>query len=289
MKLLRRASEAVRFSDDVRRRGLSLGFVPTMGALHAGHLSLIRRARRENHRVAVSIFVNPLQFGPTEDYSRYPRPVSRDTALCRKAGADVLLLPEPAAMYPEGFGTHVEVEGVSDTLCGSFRPGHFRGVATVVLKLFNMMRPHRAYFGEKDYQQLTILRRMSRDLNVPIEIVGCPTVREADGLALSSRNAYLAPHERAWAPRLYQALSAGAAYARTHPGDAAGGLLKTVRAGIDTIPGARPDYVALVDAASLEPAKRLRGELRLLAAVRIGKTRLIDNIPVICKDKARSR
>ncbi|HEX5272262.1 MAG TPA: pantoate--beta-alanine ligase, partial [Gemmataceae bacterium] len=194
---------------EARRRGLSVGLVPTMGALHEGHASLIRAARRDTGFVVVSIFVNPTQFGPREDLSRYPRPLQHDLDLCAREGADLVFRPEPATVYPPGFRTYVEVTGLQDVLEGASRPGHFRGVATVVLKLFNIVRPDVAFFGQKDGQQALIVRQMIADLNVPVEVRVCPTVRDADGLALSSRNAYLDVHERAWATVLYEALMLG--------------------------------------------------------------------------------
>ena len=197
-------------ADGWRAKRLSVGFVPTMGALHAGHLSLLRRARRENKVLVASVFVNPTQFGPKEDLSRYPRPFKKDAALCRAAGVDVLFHPSPGGLYPPGFGAWVDVPALSATLCGPFRPGHFRGVATVVAKLFNLARPTRAYFGMKDFQQLAVIKRMAKDLDLPVRVVPCPTVREADGLAMSSRNAYLSPAERAAAARVPAALRAAA-------------------------------------------------------------------------------
>ncbi|MBI4376676.1 MAG: pantoate--beta-alanine ligase [Elusimicrobia bacterium] len=264
-----------------RSKNLTIGLVPTMGALHAGHASLIRRARRECDRVAVSIFVNPAQFGPNEDFARYPRSLPQDRRLCASCGADAVYHPGTQDVYPAGYRTFVEVEGLSSLLCGRFRPGHFRGVATVVLKLFQTVVPHRAYFGEKDFQQLAIIKRMSSDLHLPVKIVGCPTIREKDGLALSSRNAYLSPEERAQARRLYAGLSRGverAAAAGAKPES----VTQAVRSEILAIPGVSIDYVSLVDENTLEDAPRLSGRLRLLAAIRLGKTRLIDNVPVIC-------
>lgn len=283
MKLVRDPKEMFETALQWRKRGWSIGFVPTMGALHEGHRSLIQRARRENDRVVVSIFVNPLQFGPAEDYNRYPRPFFQDRRLCESAWVDALFRPSPEDMYPEGFGTHVEVEGLGQKLDGEFRPGHFRGVTTVVLKLLEATRPDRAYFGEKDFQQLAIIQKMVRDLSLAVQVVPCPTVREKDGLALSSRNAYLSPAERAHAPRIHEGLSAGAAAAkraRAKPLD----VLKAAKRIIQKIPKASIDYVRLVDAATLEEAVRLKGRLRLLTAVRVGRTRLIDNVAVICED-----
>lgn len=263
-----------------RERGQSIGFVPTMGALHAGHASLISRAGRENRRVVVSLFVNPSQFGPGEDFGRYPRPFAADRGLCASLGADALYHPSAREVYPQGFSTWVAVEGLSEPLCGKFRPGHFRGVATVVLKLLETVRPDRAYFGEKDFQQLVLIRKMARDLGLDARIVGCPTIREADGLALSSRNRYLSPAERAAAPLLYAALRAGAETARR--ANRPGGVLAAARAGIRGIPGVAIDYVSLVDPSTLRETRTLSSKkLRLLAAIRVGKTRLIDNIPVL--------
>lgn len=277
----------LRLSQDWRRRGLRVGFVPTMGALHAGHLSLLARARKENGIVVASVFVNPLQFGPKEDFTRYPRPFARDRALCLGAGADALYHPSAKVMYPEGFCTRVSVEGLSGLLCGEFRPGHFQGVATVVLKLLEAVRPDRLYLGEKDFQQLTLLRRMVLDLGLPVKVVGCPTIRERDGLALSSRNAYLSAEERAAAPDIYRALRAGAGAARGR-GAGPGSVLKAASRLLSRMPGARVEYLRLVDERGLAQARRLRGRLRLLAAVRLGRTRLIDNVPVICEDRPRN-
>ncbi|MBI5623192.1 MAG: pantoate--beta-alanine ligase [Elusimicrobia bacterium] len=273
MRIVRDPAEMARLTERWRGRGERLGFVPTMGALHAGHASLIRRARASDRRVAVSIFVNPTQFGPKEDLSRYPRPFAADARLCRKEGVDALFHPAPAAMYPPGSSTFVVVEGLSDVLCGANRPGHFRGVATVVLKLFNIVRPDDAYFGEKDYQQLVVIRRMVRDLDLPVRIVGCPIVREPDGLAMSSRNAYLRPSHRALAPLIHAGLSAAA-----RGGRSAGGVVAMARRRLAAIPEAELDYAALVDPDTLAPARTVRPGLRLLAAVRIGRTRLIDNV-----------
>ncbi|MBI4425219.1 MAG: pantoate--beta-alanine ligase [Elusimicrobia bacterium] len=288
MRVVREPEELLRAGAQWRRRGESVGFVPTMGALHEGHRSLIQRARRENRRVVVSIFVNPLQFGPDEDYNRYPRPFYQDRRLCESSWVDALYRPSPEAMYPEGFATAVEVRGLSDLLDGEFRPGHFRGVATVVLKLLQQVRPDKAYFGEKDYQQLIVLGRMARDLDLGVEIVPCPTVRERDGLALSSRNAYLSANERANAPLLYRALAAGCEAAKA-PGAKPERVTRLVKRLVQKIPRVSVDYIRLVDAATLEEAERLRGRLRLLAAIRLGRTRLIDNLAVPCKEQGPNR
>ena len=246
-----------------RERGLSVGLVPTMGALHAGHAALIRRAAAECDRVLVSIFVNPLQFAPHEDYGRYPRALPADRQLACAAGAHAVYAPSPAAMCPADFKTSVEVSGLSGLYCGEYRPGHFRGVATVVLKLLNQARPDRAYFGEKDYQQVLILEAMVRDLDVPVRIVRVPTVREHDGLALSSRNAYLTAEERAAAPALRAALLQGRRASRrlgARPADIAAAVRRALRG-----TGLRLQYAAMAGS-------------RLLAAAYLGRTRLIDNL-----------
>lgn len=258
------------------REGRRVGFVPTMGALHSGHASLIRRARAENERVVVSLFVNPLQFGPGEDFGLYPRTFPADRRLCSQNRVDVLYRPSVEQMYPPGFKTTVSVPVLSSLLCGRFRPGHFQGVATAVLKLFETTRPARAYFGEKDFQQLVIVKKMTRDLNLPVSIVACPTVRDEDGLALSSRNRYLTPSQRACAPKLYAALQEASAAARR--GNPPGPLLARTRRAILKIPGASIDYVEIVDCESLSAARVLDGSLRLVAAIRVAKTRLIDNV-----------
>jgi pantoate--beta-alanine ligase len=264
---------------DARRRGLTIGLVPTMGALHRGHLSLIEAARAETGFVVVSIFVNPTQFGPNEDWQRYPRPLERDLKLCAEAGVALVFHPEPAVMYPPDYRTFVEVTGWQDVLCGAARPGHFRGVATVVLKLFNLVQPDRAYFGQKDAQQARLLRQMVRDLNVPVEVRVCPIVREADGLALSSRNQYLEAEERRQAVVLSRALAEARQRIEAGEKDAA-----VVRQGmverIASVPGAVLDYAAVVDADRLEELARIvpNRPLLLALAVKFGGTRLIDNL-----------
>jgi pantoate--beta-alanine ligase len=266
---------------DARRRGLSVGLVPTMGALHEGHLSLIAAARAETGCVVVSIFVNPTQFGPREDFGRYPRPLGRDLELCGRAGVDLVFHPEPAVMYPPGYRTFVEVTGLQDVLEGAARPGHFRGVATVVLKLFNLVGPDRAYFGQKDGQQARLIRQMVHDLNVPVEVRVVPTVREPDGLALSSRNQYLEADQRRRAAVLYRALAE--ARARIEAGERDAARVRRAMADLITAtPGAVLDYAAVVDADTLEPLDSLPpGRPVLLAlAVKFGATRLIDNVPL---------
>ncbi|KQT10086.1 pantoate--beta-alanine ligase [Methylobacterium sp. Leaf399] len=261
-----------------RARGERIVLVPTMGALHAGHLALMAHARTIGDRVVASIFVNPTQFGPTEDFSRYPRDVEADLALLAGAGVDAAYLPGVETMYPPGFSTRIEVADLTEGLCGAFRPGHFTGVATVVAKLVNQVGPDVALFGEKDYQQLRVITRAMRDLDVPVEIRGVPTLREADGLALSSRNRYLTPQERAVAPRLNAVLSriAGAlAAGEPATGPVAEGIADLKAAGFAPV-----QYLAVCDADTLAPVERVVRPARVLAAAYLGRTRLIDNVPV---------
>jgi pantoate--beta-alanine ligase len=275
VKIIRTPSRAAQLRQDTGRRPLVL--VPTMGALHAGHVSLMRKARKlagEEGRVVVSIFVNPTQFGPGEDFSRYPRTFARDCRLCEEAGVDIVFHPGAEDIYPEGFSTYVDEERVSLGLCGKSRPGHFRGVCTVVLKLFNIIAPDAAVFGEKDYQQVAVIRRMVRDLNVPVRIVAAPTVREADGLALSSRNAYLSPEERLEAPVIRRALLLARDAPRARPAD----IERLVRRAIKKAPLARIDYIEVLDARTLEKPGQATRELVIACAVWFGRTRLIDNI-----------
>ncbi len=264
---------------EARRRGLSIGLVPTMGALHEGHASLIRAARQQTGFVVVSIFVNPTQFGPQEDLSRYPRPLEQDIDVCGREGADFVFHPEPATIYPPGFRTYVEVTDLQDVLEGAARPGHFRGVATVVLKLFNIVRPDVAFFGQKDGQQARIIRQMVADLNVPVEVRVCPTVRAADGLALSSRNAYLDAEQRRQATVLHAALELGRSLIEGGERDPVP-VRYAMEARIGAAPGAVVDYATVVDADSLRPPERLGGRVMLAVAVRLGSTRLIDNVLV---------
>ncbi len=254
-----------------------LGLVPTMGFLHAGHLSLVRQAKAECGFVAATIFVNPTQFGPSEDFGSYPRDPERDLGLLREAGCDLVWLPTVAEIYPPDFGTYIVVEGVADPLEGARRPGHFRGVATVVAKLFNVVQPTRAYFGQKDAQQTVVIRQMVRDLALPIEVVVAPTVREADGLALSSRNVYLSPEQRAAAPVLYRALSQ-AAQLHASGERSAEALRAALRRVLAAEPLAEIDYVSAADPLSLQELEVVDRGVLLSLAVRIGKTRLIDNL-----------
>ena len=256
-----------------------LGLVPTMGYLHAGHLSLVEAARRDNDRVAASLFVNPTQFGPTEDLSRYPRDLARDTRLLEEAGCDLLFAPPPEEIYPPGFETAIDVGSVAATLEGARRPGHFRGVATVVMKLFGIFQPDRAYFGQKDAQQLAVTRRMVRDLDLPVEIRACPTVREADGLAMSSRNVYLTPEERRAAPALHRALEA--ARERWAAGERdAEALRKTMQSVLAGETRLRVDYVSVADPETCRELDAVDGPALLSLAAFLGRTRLIDNVVV---------
>jgi pantoate--beta-alanine ligase len=261
-----------------RRAGVTdLGLVPTMGYLHDGHLSLVARAKAESTAVAVSIFVNPIQFGPGEDLSRYPRDVPRDLGLLEAAGADLVFVPDGAEIYPPGFDTRIEVGGVTDVLEGAVRPGHFAGVATVVAKLFNIVQPTRAYFGQKDAQQSVVIRKLVRDLNLPVEVVVAPTVREGDGLALSSRNSYLTPEQRSAAPAIYRALSE--ARRRFDAGERDGEILReTMRRAIATEPLMQIDYVSVADPLTLRELASVEGPALASMAVRLGTTRLIDNL-----------
>jgi pantoate--beta-alanine ligase len=254
-----------------------IGLVPTMGALHAAHGALIEQARRESACVVVSIFVNPLQFGPNEDYLRYPRPLEKDLEICEKSGADLVFVPQVEDLYTTPQEAFVEVSRLGEHLCGAFRPGHFRGVATVVAKLFNIVQPDRAYFGEKDFQQLCILRRMVSDLNFPITIVPVPVVREPDGLALSSRNVYLQANERAVAPGLYRALQS--ARRLIESGERNPTAVKgAARRELESESLIRVEYFEVVDVGELQPVETIAGEVRIAAAIWVGKTRLIDNV-----------
>ena len=255
-----------------------LALVPTMGALHAGHIALVEEAKRRADRVAATIFVNPTQFGPNEDFARYPRREGADAELLRTAGCDLLWIPSPEDIYPDGFSTSVHVSGVSDRWEGEARPGHFDGVATVVAKLLLSVRPDIALFGEKDFQQLAVIRRMVVDLALGVDVAGVPTVREPDGLALSSRNAYLAPDERGRAVALSQALKSARSAIRS--GEPVGTALENGRAALTEAGFSRIDYFALVDSATLEPLSAPRDDMRLIAAAVIGTTRLIDNLAV---------
>jgi pantoate--beta-alanine ligase len=251
-----------------------------MGFLHKGHLSLIDRARVESRGVLVSIFVNPTQFGPNEDFTRYPRDIERDLSLCEAAGVDLVFTPSVSEIYPPGFATYVEVTGLQDRWEGVSRPGHFRGVATVVARLFRLALPDRAYFGEKDYQQLQIVTHMAKDLALDVEVVPCETVREADGLAMSSRNAYLAPEARSHAIALWEALQTARDLAAAGARDALV-MIEAMRSAVGRHPGVDLDYAAIVDAKTLDPLDSVRDEARALIAARVGGVRLIDNAAVV--------
>lgn len=277
MRVVRSVKEMQAISRSLFKTGREVGFVPTMGYLHEGHLSLVRRARSENDVVVVSIFVNPTQFGPNEDYERYPRDEKRDRKLLEEEGVDYLFIPSVSEMYPEGYSTFVEVLGLTEGLCGAKRPGHFRGVATVVTKLLNIVFPTRAYFGEKDYQQLQVIKRLVRDLNIPVEVVGCPIVREEDGLAMSSRNTYLSPEERESALSLYKGLEL--AEELFESGERNPEVIKKrVEEFILSHPKVEKiDYVEIVDPENLKPVKEVKKRDVIALAVFVGKTRLIDN------------
>ncbi|MDO8662279.1 MAG: pantoate--beta-alanine ligase [Candidatus Omnitrophota bacterium] len=257
-------------------KGKSIGFVPTMGALHAGHLSLIREAAKENKIIVVSIFVNPTQFGPQEDLKSYPRPIKKDLLLCQKEGVEYVFLPQVKDIYPRGFSTYVNVEGLSDLLCGKARPGHFRGVATVVTKLFNIIQPDTAYFGQKDAQQAMIIQRMAKDLNMPVKIKVIATAREKDGLALSSRNVYLSKNERKDALVLSKALNLAKILIKGGAKDT-GRIISRMKQLIISKKSAKINYIAVVDPMNLKPLKKISGDYLIALAVSIGKIRLIDN------------
>ncbi len=269
-------ADVKKYVKEWKKEGLSIGLVPTMGYLHEGHASLIKKAREENDRVIVSDFVNPIQFGPSEDLESYPRDFDADCALCESIGADLIFHPTPDEMYFPDFSTHVDVDGVSAGLCGKSRPIHFRGVCTVVSKLFNISEADRAYFGQKDAQQLAVVRRMVRDLNVNIQIVGCPIIREEDGLAKSSRNTYLSAEERQAATVLNKALTEGRRMIENGENDAKA-VKDKIRSIIEAEPLAKVDYVEIVDWNQLEEVDSTEGDILAAVAVYIGKTRLIDN------------
>ncbi len=277
MKIIRSIKEMTGFSGKLRIHGKTIGFVPTMGALHDGHLSLIRRAGAENDIVVVSIFVNPIQFGPKEDYKQYPRNLKQDIRLCEKAGADVIFHPDAHDMYPSDCKTYVEVYGISDCLCGKFRPGHFKGVATVVDKLFNIVMPDTAYFGQKDAQQAIIIKKMAEDLNIPVKIKVMPIVREKGGLAMSSRNIYLNKDERKDAAVLYQALILAKNLIRQGVTESSE-IIRKMKQLINDKQSARIQYISIIDPEDLRPVKKIRDKALVALSVRIGKTRLIDNI-----------
>jgi pantoate--beta-alanine ligase len=277
MQIIAEPRRMQQLAEETRRAGRSIGVVPTMGALHAGHLSLLRRCRAENDLAVMTLFVNPLQFDRKDDLARYPRDQDRDARLARDAGVDVIYAPTPEAMYPAGYATYVTVEGLADRWEGATRPGHFRGVATVCTKLFTACRPHRAYFGQKDYQQTLVMRRLVADLDLGLELVVLPTVREADGLALSSRNVLLTPEAREQAVTISRALTAAQAAVKGGERDAER-LRAAIEAQIRTAPLAEIEYVAVCDPDTLASLTRLAPRGVALVAARFGPVRLIDNI-----------
>jgi pantoate--beta-alanine ligase len=270
--------EAVREAvTGARRQGKRIGLVPTMGALHVGHVSLIERAVAECDFVVASIFVNPTQFGPGEDFEKYPRPIEADLEICEKAGVDVVFNPSPEVMYGGESLTWVTVDKLTESLCGDSRPGHFRGVTTVCAKLFNIVSPDMAYFGQKDAQQVIVIKRMVADLNMPLEIIVCPTVRERDGLAVSSRNKYLSDEERKEAVKLYESLRKGEEMRRAGATDA-NEIIAAMREVLEGIKGGDIEYVAIVDAETLESVSQIKRAALVAVAVRLGRARLIDNL-----------
>ncbi|MBI5573911.1 MAG: pantoate--beta-alanine ligase [Elusimicrobia bacterium] len=279
MKVIKKSEQVQNIIKKLKQQKKSIGFVPTMGALHQGHISLIRRARKENDIVAVSIFVNPAQFGPNEDLKKYPRPFEKDVGICKSEGVDVIFAPSPKEMYPENYLTYITVEKLSDIMCGKFRHGHFRGVATIVAKLFNIVQPDRAYFGLKDFQQSVIVKKMVTDLNFPVKIISSPIVREKDGLALSSRNVYLSFTERKNALSLSRSLQTAKNLIKYKNIKSAEKIIsemrKIISPKVDKI-----DYIDIHDAETLEEIKYIKKKVVIAVAVIVGKTRLIDNIIV---------
>jgi pantoate--beta-alanine ligase len=279
VEIINRIPRMISIARELRAEGRSVGLIPTMGALHEGHLSLVDRAISMCDRVVVSVFVNPLQFGPSEDYDRYPRDLARDAEAAFTRGVDIIFAPAPDEMFPPGFGAHITVDCLANKLEGAFRPGHFRGVATVVAKLFNIVHPKFAFFGRKDAQQAVLLKRMVRDLSMDVEVVVCPVVREADGLAISSRNAYLSAQERPAAAVLRRALERCRTLYNGGEREAAR-LIQAMTSILASEPLARPDYVAITDTQDLNPVEVIQadGPALVSMAVLIGETRLIDNI-----------
>jgi pantoate--beta-alanine ligase len=276
MKIIETVKEMQEFSESLRNQGKKIAFVPTMGYFHEGHLNLMREGRKRGDCVVVSIYVNPTQFGPNEDFSRYPRDFERDRNLAEGVGVDVIFYPSNEEMYPEHYQTYITVEGVAENLCGLSRPGHFRGVATVCAKLFNMVKPHVTIFGQKDFQQLAVIKRMVRDLNMDLEVVGMPTTRETDGLAMSSRNIYLSNEERASALSLSRSLKMAKASYDEGERDAKK-IVAAACAFIEGHPHAMIDYAKICDIRTMQDVDRLNGPCVMALAVKVGKTRLIDN------------
>ncbi|WP_457569247.1 pantoate--beta-alanine ligase [Desulfurobacterium sp.] len=277
MRKVRTVKEMKGLAEAFKRAGKTIGFVPTMGYLHEGHLSLVKRARKENDIVVMSIFVNPTQFGPNEDFEKYPRDEERDSKLAEKEGVDILFLPSVEELYPKPYRTYVEVEEITDVLCGAKRPGHFRGVTTIVTKLFNIVKPDRAYFGKKDFQQYKVIKQMVKDLNMDVTVVGCPIVREKDGLAMSSRNVYLSPDERKSALSLYNSLKL--AKELIEKGEKRASVIKKEMEGfILSHPNVKKiDYIEIVDQDSFKEVELVKEGDLIALAVFVGDTRLIDN------------
>ena len=279
MQLVTSIKKMQKLSLSLKRKGRKISFVPTMGALHQGHLSLVQKARKLGDFVVVSIFVNPTQFGPKEDYKKYPRDLKKDKELLQKAGCDLIFAPGVKDIYPEGYLTYVNVEKLSEKLEEASRPGHFKGVCTVVAKLFNIVQPDFAIFGQKDAQQAFIIKKMAEDLNFPVKIIVCPTVREKDGLAWSSRNSYLNTEERDQAKILYQSLKLGEKLIKAGEKNPLK-VIKKMTEMIQQMPLGKIDYIALTDTQTLEPVRKIKGELLFSLAVKFGKTRLIDNLKI---------
>ncbi len=278
IKIIKSVRAMKRLSYDLRKKNRSIGLVPTMGYLHNGHISLVREAKKQNDAVVVSIFVNPTQFGPREDLKKYPRDIKGDITLLSKSGVDAVFCPSAKEMYPEGYGTYIEVKGLSDKLCGASRPGHFKGVATIVAKLFNIVQPDAAYFGEKDFQQLVIIRRMAADLNMDVKIVSMPTVREKNGLAMSSRNSYLSKEEISRALVINRALKFAKTLAASGVKSAA--RIKAAISKLMKTSKLKIDYISICDPKTLEEKKSVKGKTLIAVAAYIGRTRLIDNIVI---------
>lgn len=276
MKLITTIAE-LRAKLDQKRKSGSIGFIPTMGYLHEGHISLVEASKKENSTTVMSIFVNPTQFGPNEDLTKYPRDIDRDSAIARSAGVDIIFYPSVQEMYPEKASTFVEVEGMGEILCGRYRPGHFKGVATVVAMLFNIVRPDRAYFGQKDAQQVAVLKKMLRDLHFELEIIACPTLREVSGLAKSSRNIFLKEQEKDAATVLSRALFAGMQKAKSEERNA-DKILTEMKQLIEQEPLVELQYLEIVDGKNLTPMTEVHGDVLIAVAAFVGKTRLIDNV-----------
>ncbi len=279
MRIIESPEDMQRISENLRLARETVGLVPTMGAFHEGHMSLMRAARESCSQVVVSLFVNPTQFGPREDFAQYPHIFERDSSLAEEVGVDFLFAPSEEAIYPKGYETYVEVERLTKVLCGVCRPTHFRGVTTVVAKLFNIVRPHKAFFGQKDAQQAVVIRRMVEDLNMGIEIVELPIVREPDGLAMSSRNQYLGPEERKEALVLHKSLEEARRMVESGERDAVS-IVRSMERIVRTAPHGEIDYIETVDSSTLEGLDELKGEVLIALAVRVGSTRLIDNIKI---------